>query len=43
MQMKDNHVDRMEKQLIANTLMMEKTSNTLDELVSVLKELIDDE
>lgn len=41
--MKDNHVDRMEKQLIANTLMMEKTSNTLDELVSVLKELIDDE
>lgn len=43
LEMKDNHVDRMEKQLVANTLLMEKTSNTLDELVSVLKELIDDE
>lgn len=43
LEMKDNHVDRMEKQLAANSLLMEKTSNTLDELVSVLKELIDDE
>jgi hypothetical protein len=43
LEMKDNHVDRMEKQLVANSMLMEKTSNTLDELVSVLKEMIDDE
>lgn len=43
LEMKDNHVDRMEKQLVANSMLMEKTSNSLDELVSILKELIDDE
>lgn len=35
--------NRLEKQIEANTMFMEKTSDTLDQLVSVMKDLIIDE
>lgn len=41
--MRDGVVDRLEKQIEANNILMQQTTKTLDELVSVLKELIVDE
>ena len=40
LQMKDNVNDRMEKQIQANNIFMQRNSESLDELVSVLKEMI---
>lgn len=41
--MRDGVVDRLEKQIEANNIFMKQTNETLDELVSILKELIVDE
>ena len=38
-----NIIDRYEKQLEVNTLFLEKTSDTMSELLEVMKELILDE
>lgn len=38
-----NVIDRYEKQLEVNTLFLEKTSDTMSELLEVMKELILDE
>lgn len=38
-----NVIDRYEKQLEVNTLFLEKTSDTISELLEVMKELILDE
>lgn len=38
-----NMLDRYEEQLKANTLLLEKTSDAVNELVDVMKELIVDE
>ncbi|MGM9988799.1 MAG: hypothetical protein ACI35O_16455 [Bacillaceae bacterium] len=37
---RSSEVERLEKQIEANNLFMKKTSDTLDELVLVLKELL---
>ena len=38
--MKDNMNDRLEKQIQVNNIFMKRNSETLDELVSVLKEMV---
>lgn len=43
LEMKDNTLDRLEKQLEVNNVWMKQNTNTLDELVHILKELIVDE
>lgn len=40
LEMKDNINDRMEKQIQINNIVMKKNSESLDELVSILKEMI---
>lgn len=40
LQLKDNVNDRLEKQIQANNIFMQRNSNSLDELVSVLKEMV---
>lgn len=36
-------IDRLEKQIEANNILMEQTTKTLDQLIFILKELIIDE
>lgn len=43
MDIHSNTFGRLEKQLEVNTMFLEKTSDTLDELVGIMKELIIDE
>lgn len=38
--MNDNTNDRLEKQIQANNIFMKKNSESLDELISVLKEML---
>lgn len=40
LEMKDNINDRMEKQIQINNIVMKKNSESLDELVSILKEMV---
>lgn len=40
LEMKDNINDRMEKQIQINNIVMKKNSESLDELVSILKEML---
>jgi len=40
LEMKDNTLDRFEKQLEANNILMKQNTQTLDELVHILKELL---
>ncbi len=43
LEMISNADDSFEKQLQVNTLFMEKTADSLDSLVGILRELIDDD
>lgn len=40
LEMKDNINDRMEKQIQINNIVMQKNSESLDDLVSILKEML---
>lgn len=40
LEMKDNVNDRLEKQIQINNIVMQKNSESLDELVSILKEML---
>lgn len=42
-EMRGNLVDRLEKQIEANNILMEHTTRTLDDVVSLIRELMDDE